>query len=62
LSQILINVQSDFFTTELCEMSGDVKIGQVIRTLKYANDVVLLAKETAMLQGVTARLTEFGRC
>ena len=29
---------------------------------KYADDLVLLAKEEAVLQGMTERLTETGRC
>ena len=30
--------------------------------MKYADDLVLLAKEAAVLQGVTERLNESGRC
>jgi len=38
---------------------GDFKLGQVIRTVKYAD--VLLAKEETVLQGMIDRLTETGR-
>jgi hypothetical protein len=41
---------------------GDFKIGEkVIRTVKYADDVVLLAKEETVLQGMIDRLIEIGR-
>jgi len=41
----------------------DFKIGgQVIRTVKYTDDLVLLAKEEALLQGMIERLNEIGRC
>jgi hypothetical protein len=41
---------------------GDFRIGgQVTRNVTFADDVVLLAKEVAMLQGMTERLTEIGR-
>jgi hypothetical protein len=30
--------------------------------VKYADDLVLLAKEEMVLQGMTDRLTETGRC
>ena len=38
------------------------KIGQVIRTVKYSDDLVLLSKTEAVLQGLTGRLIEIGRC
>jgi hypothetical protein len=38
------------------------RVRQVICTVKYADDLVLLAKEEAVLQGVTERLMEIGRC
>ena len=30
--------------------------------MKYADDLVLLAKEEAVLQGMSERLNEIGRC
>jgi hypothetical protein len=36
--------------------------GQVIRTVKYADDLMLLAKEETLLQEMIDRLIEIGRC
>jgi len=48
---------------QLLPYEGDIKIqGQVIHTVKYADDVLLMAKEEIVLQGTTDRLTEIGRC
>jgi hypothetical protein len=35
--------------------------GQLICTVKYADDLKLLAKEEMMLQGMTDRVIEIGR-
>jgi hypothetical protein len=41
----------------------DIKIhGQAIHTVKYADDVLLRAKDEMVLQGTTDRITEIGRC
>jgi len=40
----------------------DFRIGHVIRIVKYADDLVLLAKKETVLQGGIGRLTEIGRC
>jgi len=41
---------------------GDIKLGeQVICTVKYGDDLVLPAKEEAVLQGKTDKLTEIGK-
>jgi len=46
LSPILLNLYSECFTREALEGFGDLKIGgQIIHTVKYADDLVLLAKE-----------------
>jgi len=46
LSPILFNLYSECLTKEALEGFGDFKIGgQIINTLKYADDLVLLAKE-----------------
>ena len=58
----MFNLYSEFFTKGTLERFGDVKTGQVILTVKYTDDFVLLAKEETVLQGVTDRLTESGRC
>jgi hypothetical protein len=47
---------------EAVEGFGDFKIGPVIRTVKYADNLVLLAREEKVLQGVVDRLIEIGSC
>jgi hypothetical protein len=62
LSPILFNLYSEYLTKETLEGFGDFKIGgHVIRTVKYADDLVLLAKEETVLQGMVDRLIEIGR-
>jgi hypothetical protein len=62
LSPILFNLHSEYLTKEALEGFGDFKIGeQAIRTVKYADDLVLLAKEETALQGMIDRLIEIGR-
>jgi hypothetical protein len=62
LSPILFNFYSEYLTKEAVEGFGGFKIGeQVIRTVKYADDLVLLAKEETVLQGMFDRLIEIGR-
>jgi hypothetical protein len=41
----VFNLYNEYLTKEALEWFGDFKIGQVIRTVKYADDLVLLAKE-----------------
>jgi hypothetical protein len=54
---------SKYLTKEALEGFGDFKIpGQVIHTVKYADGLVLLAKEKTVLQGMNDRLTEIGTC
>jgi len=44
----------EYFTKETLEGFGDFKIGgQVIHTVKYVEDLELLAREEAVLQGMT---------
>jgi len=41
---------------------GDFKDGgQIIQTVKYADDLVLMAKEETVLQGMIDKLIETGR-
>jgi hypothetical protein len=62
LSLIVFNLYSEYLTKEAIEGFGDFKIGgQVIRTVKYADDLVLLAREEKVLQGMVDRLSEIGR-
>ena len=54
---------SECLTKEALEGLGDSKIGgQIIHTVKYADDLVLLAKEGTVLQDMIDKLTEIGRC
>jgi len=63
LSPILFNLYSECLTKEALEGLGDFKIGgQIIDTVKYANDLVLLAKGEKMLQDMIDKLIEIGRC
>jgi hypothetical protein len=55
-----IHFFQEYHTEKALEGFIDIKIGQVIHTAKYADDLVLLAKEEAVLQGMTERLTETG--
>jgi len=48
---------------EALEGLGDFKLGgQIIHTVKYADDLVLLAKEEKVLQDMIDKLIEIGRC
>jgi hypothetical protein len=62
LSPILFNLYSEYLTKEPLEVFGDFKIGgQVIRTVKYTDDLVLMARKEKVLQGMIDRLIEIGR-
>jgi hypothetical protein len=63
LSPVLLNVYSERLTKEALEGCGDFKIGgQIIHTVKHADDLVLLAKEEKVLQDMIDKLIEIGRC
>ena len=49
---ILFKIYSEYLAKESLEGFGDFKIGQVIRTVKYADDPVLLGKQETVLQGM----------
>ena len=54
---------SECLTKEALEGFGDFKIGgKIIHTVKYADVLVLLAKEEKVLQDMTDKLIEIGRC
>jgi len=54
---------SEYVTKEASEGSRNFKIrGQVISTVKYANDLVVLTKEKVVPKSMTERLIEIGRC
>jgi len=63
LSPILFNLYSECLTKEALEGVGDFETGgQIIHTVKYADDLVLLAKEEKVLQDMIDKLIEIGRC
>jgi len=63
LSPILFNLYSECLTKEALDGLGDFNIGgQIIQTVKYADDLVLMAKEETVLQGMIDKLIEIGRC
>jgi len=63
LSPILFNLYSECLMKEALEGFGDFKIGgQIVHTVKYADDLVLLAKEEKVLQDMIDKLIEIGRC
>jgi ribulose kinase len=63
LSPILFTLYSEYLIEEVLKGFGDFKIGgHVIRIVKYADGIVLLAKEETMLQGMIDRLIGIGSC
>ena len=63
LSPILFNLYSKCLTKGALDGLGDFNIGgQIIQTVKYADDLVLMAKEEMVLQGMTDKLIEIGSC
>ena len=53
---------SECLTKEALDGLGDFNIaGQIIQTVKYADDLVLMAKEETVLQGMIDKLIETGR-
>jgi hypothetical protein len=49
-------------TKSVLEGAGDCNLGrQVIHNAKYAHDLVLLAKEETVLEGIIDKLNETGR-
>jgi hypothetical protein len=58
-----IHLVQEYHAGKALEGFRNIKIkGQVIRTAKYADDLVLLAKKEAVLYGMTERLNETGTC
>ena len=63
LSPILFNLYSERLTKEALDGLGDFNVGgQIIQTVKYADDLVLMAKEEKVLQGMVDKLIEIGSC
>lgn len=62
LSPILFNLYGEWLAKEALDGTGDFKIGgRVITTIKYADDLVVLAKEEKELQNMMDKLVERGR-
>ena len=62
LSPILFNLYGECLANESLDGLGDFNIGgQIIQTVKYADDLVLMAKEETVLQSMTDKLIETGR-
>jgi hypothetical protein len=62
LSPILLNYYSEYLTKESLEGLRSFNIVQIIRTVKYADELLLLTKEETLLHGVTDRRIEIDRC
>ena len=63
LSPILFNVYSEYLTKKsLYGLEGFNIGGQIIQTVKYADDLVLMTEEETMLQGMIDKLIEIGSC
>ena len=59
----LFNLYSEYLAKEALDGLGDFNIGgKIIQTVKYADDLVITAKEETVLQGMIDKLTEIGRC
>jgi len=62
LSPVLFNLYSDCLIKEALDGLGDFNIGgQIIQTVKYGDDLVLMAKEETVLQVMIDKLNEIGR-
>jgi hypothetical protein len=62
LSPILFNLYSECLTEDALEGFRDLKIeGKLINTVKYADELVLPAKEEMLLQGMSDKLIKIGR-
>ena len=62
-SPSLFNLYREYLAKEALDGLGDFNIGgQIIQTVKYADDLVLTAKEETVLQCMIDKLNEIGRC
>ena len=53
---------TEFLTKEALDGLGDLKNGgKIIQTLKYADDLVIMAKEETVLLGMNNKLIEIGK-
>jgi hypothetical protein len=59
----MLSLYSENLTKEAVEGFGDFRRGgEIIRAVKYADDLVLLAKKETSLQGMSDRLIATGSC
>ena len=57
LSPSLFNLYSEWLTKEALDGLGDFNIGgQIIQTVKYADDLALISKEETVLQSMIDKL------
>ena len=57
VNRVSINLYNECLTKEALDVLGDFNIGgQIIQTVKYADDLVLMAKKETVLQGMTDKL------
>jgi len=63
LSPLLFNLYSECLNKEALDGLGDFNIGgQIIQTVKNADDLVLMTKEETVLQDMIDKLIEIRRC
>ena len=63
LSPVLFKLHREYLTKGALDGLGNFNIGgQIIQTVKYADDLVIMAKEETVLQGMTDKLIEIGSC
>ena len=63
LLPILFNLYSEWLTKEALDGLGDFNLGgQVIQTVKYADDLPLISKDETVLQSMIDKVIEIGRC
>jgi hypothetical protein len=62
LSPLLFNLYTEYVTQEALDGLGDFKVGeQIIRTVRYVHNLLLLAREETVLQIMIDKLIEVGR-
>jgi hypothetical protein len=63
LSPILFNLYSECVNREPLNGLGDFNIeGKIIQTVKYADNLIIIAKEETVLQGMIDKFIKIGRC
>ena len=62
LSPVLFNLYSEWLTKEALDGLGDFNIGgQIIQTVKYADDLALISKDETVLQNMIDKQIIVGR-